>query len=286
MSDAGDLVDLDCAVRADWEGLRDRLTAYVDDMADGAVLTVRAMAGREPADGCAPWMQLLRRGELVFVTGPSNEHLAPAYHLDRDAEQWMLDRGLDDVFAHLAAPDDLELGDLFADVAGCAQEGMPRRLAGQVVEALQQVYGVLHPAMLTFHEERDDTRALLRQGLAQLHGGPVEPDTGGVSALTLAGRPYRVSADSTAPVIRIDGPVVVDVVDVRAARAWLPRFNLQAPLGELYLDGDQVRVRATLLATPFVPEHLDSGLALVTQFVEMVEPKLVDRAGGRSPRGG
>lgn len=313
MSDTGDLIDLDHAVRTGWEQLRADLVGYVDRMPDGAVLTVRALVGEEPVGGCAPWVRVQRHGPLVFVTGPSNAHLAPAHRLDEAAEGWMTEHGWDDVFAHLAAPEGLELGDHYADVGSRVQARTPDRVAGQVVDALREVYGVVHPAMLVVRGERDEgawtgvgrfapegaagvacdrghpggAGGLTREVgavLARRQGAPVEPDVAGGYAVRVAGTRFRVRARGDAAVVEVDGAVVVDVGDVRAARAWLPRLNMTSPWGELYLDGRQVRLRATLLAAPFVPDHLTRGLALLARQVEVAAPKLVVRAGGRRSR--
>lgn len=313
MSDTGDLIDLDHAVRTGWEQLRADLVGYVDRMPDGAVLTARALVGEEPVGGCAPWVRVQRHGPLVFVTAPSNAHLAPAHRLDEAAERWMTEHGWDDVFAHLAAPGGLDLGDHFADVGSRVQARAPDRLAGQVVDALREAYGVVHPAMLLVRGERDEGawRAVGRivpegaggagsapvhpgtasgltaevgAALARHQGAPVEPDATGGYAVPVAGTRFRVRARGDASVVEVDGALVVDVVDVRAARAWLPRLNMTSPWGELYLDGSQVRLRANLLAAPFVPEHLARGLALLERQVEVAAPKLVARAGGRRSR--
>jgi hypothetical protein len=154
-------VDVDQATALAWSRFHQLLVDGFErhDGADGGrIWATFRVPGAVADSGPTPAVRVFRPSQAqgIYVWIADTDHLDPAYRVGEDARRFLVDNGWE------------QLGSTFA----VRDEPDTRALAAQVMHALRQVFGVVHPAFL---ELGNGALALMGPGWAALVG-PVEAD--------------------------------------------------------------------------------------------------------------
>ncbi len=282
-------------------GLADRLAELgVDE-----ILIVEALAGTEPDDGAAPYVQFCAWGEDMLRGEVAGNHvLAPAYELDAAGESALRELGYD---APTYAPDEAADGGSLNFHIDIAQE-QADRLAVMSVRALREVLGVPHPALLSgdlvadappepgaaeraqVDEEaaafpyggQEELTELVDAALTPYFGHPPRHDDDGDIPVDLGSTVLFVRVCETVPVIELFACVATDVQDAARAAFEINVLNRDVRYVKFRLVGDSILADLHLPAWPFAPEQLRATLAVMTGAIEQVAEDLQARVGGRA----
>ena len=188
-------------------------------------------------------------------------------------------------------------------------------LASEIVALLRDGFGVIHPSLLGVGADIWDTSPagpdtdgsfgdlpalppharrlahrpsghehLMRVVLATLAPRfgqrPIQDSDGDIPVRRQQSVTYvRVLPDR--PVVELLCWPVVDIHDLDAARIEVNILNRDNPLVNVVLDEDRVLVRASVLAMPFVPSHLEDLLEGFSELMDRITPDLALRVNGR-----
>lgn len=188
-------------------------------------------------------------------------------------------------------------------------------LAVEIVRLLQEGFGVAHPSLLDVGDDIWNTTApgpesdgaygdlppvppaarrlahpvrdhdhLMSVVLATLapHFGhvPVRDSDGDIPVSRQHAVTF-VRVLSHRPVVELCCWPVLDIRDLDAARIEVNILNRDNPVANVVLDEDRLLVRATVLAQPFVPKHLEDLLDGFTALMDEITPDLAARVQGR-----
>jgi hypothetical protein len=295
---------LDAATARAWRefqaGLGDRLT----ELADGDVLLVDVLVGDEPDGGAAPYVQFCAWGEGMLRGEVAGNHvLAPAHELGRAGERVLLELGYD--APTYGTDEEPDAGSLNFHVD--LPQGQADRLAVMTVRALRDVFGVVHPALLSGdvvgaapregaaaeraqgEEEaaifpqggHEELTALVDAALTPYFGHPPVHDDDGDIPVYLGSTALFVRVCQAVPVIELFACVATGVQDTARATFEVNVLNRDVRHVKFRVVGDSVLADLQLPAWPFAPEQLRTMLAMMTSAVEEVAGDLQARVGGR-----
>lgn len=294
--------DLSHATARAWSRFQVRLADHLATMVEDDTLVVSAETAVDEEDGAAPYVQFCAWGDQVRCEAVSNDFLAREYHLDGVGTLALLELGY-------GAPHDGCSGspNFFVDLRATDVD----RAAAMAMRALRDVFGVPHPAFLKSDElEPDDEedrelptveeppttdepvaryphggaeelRRLVDEALTPFFGHEPHHDDDGDIPVVNGSSLVFVHVCEEVPVVRLVSCVVKDVQNLEQARLEVGLLNRDVdPLKFVVVD-DNVMASVHLPAWPFVPEHLRSTLALVSETVDRVDDDLALRVRGR-----
>lgn len=266
--------DWDDSIEAAWTAYAEALTEALDRMQTDDTLCLEASFAR------TPYLQVLKLEDEFLVEVSSNRF--NIRHLDEAA------------LARLA---DLSFQE--------PTDGMPNHwipigdgefAAGVIVMALRDVLGVVHPSFLSgtpiswvpdqlpMANPRptgpEHLKSLIDQTLIALTGEEPERDEDGDIPIRTGHSIAYVMPHPTEPVIRMVALVVDDVRDPVAAENAITRLNRKVGGAKFILKGDRIAATFELIASPFVPEHLELALSRFCDIVAEHDLGLAHRCGG------
>lgn len=297
MSEFADF-DLDRSVSRAWKGFQARLADYLVSMTDTDSLVIDVVAGEEPDEGAAPYVQFAGfGGDHLRGEVSGNGYLASEYQLDAREEQvlaqqgWTEPDGSRNYYVQLPTSD----GD---------------RLAVMTVRALRDVFDVPHPAFLATHDveaaerlgltgapddvepENDEPLAVIPESaehlqqlvddaLTPLFGHPPVRDEDGDIAVPYNSTLVFVRVYEDEPLVDIFGSVVTGVTDLDAARVEVGILNRDIKFIKFLVMGDRVLAQLQIPSYPFAPQVLRNMLQFMSQALDSLDDDLALRTGGR-----
>jgi hypothetical protein len=290
--------DLDRSVSRAWKGFQARLADYLVGMTDEDSLVINVVAGEEPEEGSAPYVQFAGfGGDRVRGEVCSNRYLAREYQFDAQRARVLERQGWQ-------WPD--ESANFYAQLPTIDGD----RLAVMAVRALRDVFDVPHPAFLAagsptaaerlgltgapegVDSEEDEPLSIVPESaehLQQLVDDALTPVFGHVPAKDSDGDipvPYnstlvfiRVYQDE--PLIDIFGCVVTDVTDLEAAHIEAGILNRDVKFIKFFVAGDNVVAQLQIPSYPFSPLVLRNMLQFMSSALDEIDDDLALRTGGR-----
>ncbi|MGN6575116.1 MAG: T3SS (YopN, CesT) and YbjN peptide-binding chaperone 1, partial [Nocardioides sp.] len=281
-------------------GLADRLAELETD----DVLVVDVLVGHKPEGGAAPYVQFCAWGEQMLRAEVAGNHvLAAPYELDEAGERALLAFGYD--APTYGIDDEPDAGSLNFHLDLPQQQA--DRLAVMSCRALREVFGVVHPALLsadggvaaphepgaaeraradeapaTFpHGGHEELTALVDAALTPYFGHPPRHDDDGDIPIDLGSTALFVRVCETVPVVEMFACVATDVQDAERAAFEVNVLNRDVRHVKFRLVGDCILADLQLPAWPFAPEQLRAMVSLMSSAVEEVSGDLQARVGGR-----
>lgn len=188
-------------------------------------------------------------------------------------------------------------------------------LAVQVVEVLREGFDVVHPALLgvpthvwdttapvdAFSDltgevaplpdaqldvahpvaDRAELETLMLATLARVFGRPPRRDEDGDVPVASERNLTWVRVDDTSPSIHLFCWPVVGIANDEAARTEVRILSRRFPVVSFVQEEDRIFARATVLAQPFVPQHLTDLLGNFTTLMDRICIDLAERVQGR-----
>jgi len=292
-------LDLDQVTAKAWRCFRRELADRIANMEPGDVLKVAVEAAAdEPESGCAPYIQFCRgQGDSVLGEVSGNRYLPAAHHLDKDARRrlteigWSRPKPKHDLFNF-----GTEVDQSHAD-----------QLAVMAVNALQEVFAVMHPAFLVGDvqigedpdlphantvEPPDEPLAITSDGrkhldqlvdqalLPMLGQVPNRDDDGDIPVVSGTAVVF-VRTGPHVPVITLWAEVAVEIGDLDRAKFEVAVLNREQPFAKFVVLDDRIVAQVHLPAAPFAPQHLRQMLAMMCELADEVDDDLAVRVRGR-----
>ncbi|MDQ4006771.1 MAG: hypothetical protein M3211_01585 [Actinomycetota bacterium] len=299
--------DLDRTTTRAWGRFQSDLADHVVAMDDGDVLVVDAESSLDDAaTGAAPYVQFCAwSDDLVRAEVSSNEYLDDGVWLDDDGETALLDLGWNPPTHAVDEEADSGSANFYLDV----ERREADRLAAMAVAALRDVFGVPHPAFLSWPapaagdvsagdddpvgtdrsdeplavmpESADHLRTLAAAALTPPDGPAIEFDDEGDIPLPIGSALLWVRVHETAPVVELFSFVVRGAFDRQRAAFEVGVLNRDTRMVKFVLLDDAVLATVHLSAMPFAPRHLRALAAAMADVVDRVDDDLVARVGGQ-----
>ncbi|MFL6026658.1 MAG: T3SS (YopN, CesT) and YbjN peptide-binding chaperone 1 [Friedmanniella sp.] len=285
--------DLDRSTADAWAGFRDRLTEVVSIIDDSADLTISA---ESPSGDQAPFLRFsspawhLVRCEAVGVPSAGGSRLAAA---------------------QLAAM--VELGWRKPTTSGPRptdsfwiedSQDNSERVSGLAVAVLRDVLGVPHPVFLApdqlgevlrgalpseqglelAHPAPDQQQldALVDRELTRMYGHPPMRDGEGDVAFRVGSTMLFLRTSPDGQEVTVFAAVVHDVEGRSRAAEVLNDLNVEARWVKFQLVRDRVFVTFSVLARPFVPEHLQHAVRILSEVADGIDDELASKLHGRT----
>ena len=291
--------DIESSTAEAWRRFQARLADRLVELGEGETLLIEAEVGAEELEGAAPYVQFAGFGNGAMLRGEvsSNVYLDERHRLDEHQVARLVEQGW-------ARPTD-ESPNYHRDVP----VGEGDRLAVGAVSVLRDVLGVTHPAFLicedletftpkplpprpardaepveplaTIPESHEHLQELVDTALTLLFGEPPEKDPDGDIPVPYGSSLVFVRVDPEAPVVHLFSPVVLDVTDRERAAFEVNVLNRDVGFLSFHLSGDRIVALLQLPAWPFVPEHLRTMLASMSERLDDLDEDLAARVGGR-----
>jgi hypothetical protein len=295
--------------REAWSSFQARLGDHLAAMEQDDVLVVEVLGTEEDEGGALPYLQFCAWGDGMLRGEVSSNHvLTASRQLDAGGEAAVEALGFaGPTYGRDDEPDSgslnfhVDLGRTEAD-----------RLAVMSVRALRDVFGVLDPAFLEAEgltadapvavppsvggvspdepaavfprDGAEQLRELVDEALTPYFGHVPEHDDDGDIPVEVGDTCLYVRVHEEIPVVEIFGCIATGAEDLAQAAFEVAVLNRDVRFVKFRLVGDAVVAYLHLPAWPFAPEHLRAMLAMTSEVVERVEPDLVARLAGTSPR--
>lgn len=285
--------DLDRTTARAWGELQDELTARLEAMEPDDSYVIGTEGPDWEAGELTPYVQFARDADHFHLEVSSNQFLTGRHQLSPGAEAALAELGL-------AEPDEEGSPNhhLVAPVADAP------RLAVIAVRVLRDVLGIPHPAFLepnqtcedptvdtswvdedepevTTPRDRDHLQELVDRALAPVFGQMPRHDDDGDIPVTAGTAMLFVRVLPQVPVVQLFSCVVEQVSDLDAAAFEVGVLNRDSLFIRWVLLDDRVMAYVNLPSYPFVPEHLRSVVAHMSNTVDEVDDDLAVRVGGR-----
>lgn len=269
----------------------------------------------DESERCAPYVQAIAWGkDMLRIEAASNHYLCEPFVLGSMQVEALVDLGWWEPTDALDHEADGGSVNFWVDLEVREAD----RAAVLLVRALREVYGCLHPTLLSTTglypesagdhggwkggEEADDTsvaafddlglcwpsdraelEAAVLTALGVLRGEPVEPDADGDVPVPVGRSLAFVRVMSGRPGIELFAYLVTDLEDAdpQVLARELNILNRQHETFSFYAVDDLVLMRQVLIAVPFVPLHLKIALESFCGGLDNVARDLVERVGGR-----
>jgi len=301
--------DLDRSVQRAWSDFRERLADHIARMVDDDYLILSALDGDEEASGSAPYAQFCAFGEgAVRCEVSSNAFLEERVALTASDEAALVKAGWNapgDEGGH-GSPNfyiDLELDH--------ADQG-----AAMAIGVFREVWGVAHPTFLdasawnddgplgfdvgrdvlavsqvespelpeaVMPDDHDELVELVDRTLAVRFGKPPIKDDDGDIPVRSGSALVFVRVKPDAPVVTIFAPLVKGITNRTRAAEMLSDLNRDKPFAKFFLNDDYVIASIQLPCLPFVPQHLQDMLTLMSKVADEIDEELAEDLGGRLP---
>lgn len=292
--------DLERTTARAWSHLQVDLAARVAELGDEEYLVVGVEPGED--DEVRPYVQFAVDGSSLRFEVSSNEYLTGVRRLVASEEAALQALGLEEPTVDAEHADaDGGSPNYFLD----AEISDADRLAVMAVRVLRDVFSVPHPAFLAseglyrggpagpedFVEvdepvaivptDRDHLCALVDEALAPVFGRVPEHDDDDDIPVVRGSALVFVRVRTDGPIIEIFSSVVGQITDLETAAFEVAVLNRDSVFIRYVLAGDRVMAYLCLPAHPFVPAHLHSMLALMSEAADVVDGDLARRVGGR-----
>lgn len=311
-----DNVDLDRATGLAWSRFRVALGDHIVAMGDDDILVIDAESSLdEEADGAAPYVQFCAYGEdSVRAEVSSNEYLDAEVMLDEVQEDLLVELGwAAPAYACDERPDH---GSANFYVDATRREG--DRLAVMAVGALRDVFGVPHPAFLSWppadepddaetadadaetadddaeawSEQADEPLAAQPRSSEHLHelvesaltapGGPaIQYDEDGDIPIPTGSGMLYVRVHDEVPVVELFSLVVRGIKERERAAFEVGVLNRDTRMIKFVLLGDSVIASLHLPAVPFAARQLRLMVSMMSGVLDRIDGDLIARVGGR-----
>ena len=288
MADVDDF-DLDRSTDQAWTDFQARLAEVVSVMDDTADLTIGVESvSEEPA----PFLRFSAdRPDRIRCEAAGNATLGPEFRLSDQQE------------AALTA-----LGWQPPSVAGPRpspnfwvedEQERSDHVSALAVAALRDVYGVQHPVFLAPDQLGEVLRgpapdpappvgrarqldALVDRELARMYGHPPMRDADGDVAIRVGSTMLFLRTSPDGQEVVVFAAVVHDVAGRSRAAEVLNDLNVEARWVKFQLVRDRVFVTFSVLARPFVPEHLQHAVTIVSEVADGIDDDLAAKLHGRT----
>lgn len=303
----GELVEFDEGVETAWREFRQRLGDVLTALQRGEVIRVAAYA---PAIGMAPppWVRIRLVRNRLIANVPLPRGRAIEQHRWAAVQAYLEDSWWD------APVDGARARWQQVSWHLKTSRGYADWLAVQVIELLRDGFDVLHPSLLhaparlwdttpptvpvagarvpaplpesefsIAHEVRcrEELQSLVLATLAPRFQQPLELDCDGDLPVVHGHTTTFVRVPQDSPTVELFAWPVVELRNEAAARTEVRILNRDYPIISFVLEEDRICARATVLAFPFVPRHLDDLLTSFTRLMDRICSDLADRVQGR-----
>ncbi|MGO4955682.1 T3SS (YopN, CesT) and YbjN peptide-binding chaperone 1 [Luteococcus sp. Sow4_B9] len=304
-----DAFDFDASTNQAWALFGERLAEVVSVIEDGGTLVV----GTGAADEGAPYVRFTcgvrpSREELptVVAEASTNASLGERYHLTPSQLAELLDLGWRE-----PAPGGPGSPNLWAEHV----QDETSDLADLALATLRDVFGVPHPVFLapdqlaeilapapsvvegsaerlvapaprdavavTWPSNREELVELVRAQLAAMFGHEPLRDDEGDFAIRVGSGMVFVRCTADAREVLLFSVLVHDLEGRGRAVEVLNDLNCESRFGRFALYKDRVFVSMSLLARPFVAQHLEEGVTIVSQITDGIDDDLAAKLRGR-----
>ena len=289
-----------------WQDFRGRLADALDAMVDDDVMVIEVETGtpEEELEGAAPYVQFLcwDDGRALRAEVAGNDYLDPRHALSEEAEDLLVEIGWE-------RPD--------ADSSNFWTMGEVResdRLAAMAVRALQEAFGVLHPAFLVgdvpavddiaddlaplfpvadgpetladdeplavMPESEEHLRQLVDAALAPMLGGEVSHDADDDIPIATGSSMLFVHVEDERPEVRVFAVLVHDIAHPERLPVELDILNREQRFARFYCQGDRVLLSHEVCAVPFAARQLRAVVADLLMRLDTLARDLAARVGG------
>ena len=306
MADMDDF-DLDRSTAGAWAEFEARLAEVISMVDDSGDLTIGTESGS--ADP-SPFVRFSSpRPHWVRCTAAGNANLGADRQLGPEQVQAMTDLGWHPPDEQPArSPEDGQGTPAARDfwVEGSQEEA--EQLAAVSVAALRDVYGVPHPVFLapdqldevlrgptpveqpggppvlaggqvTVQGQLDD---LVDAELTRLYGHPPIRDSEGDVAIRVGSTMIFLRTSPDGQEVVLFSAVVHDLAGRSRAAEVLNDLNVAARWVKFQLIRDRVFVTFSVLARPFVPEHLRQAVRILSEVADGIDEELATKLDGRT----
>jgi hypothetical protein len=286
--------DLDRSTAQAWTGFQARLSEVISMIDDSADLTVSAESG---SDGPAPF---------VRFSSPERDLLRAEAAGDADLGEGRLSDEQCATLVELGWCPPLRTG-VRPTPHYWVEDGQDQsdRVSALAVGALRDVYGVPHPVVLAPDQlgevlrgpvptasalepagpARGDQRrldALVDRELTRMYGHPPLRDREGDVAMRVGSTMLFLRTSPDGQEILVFAAVVHDVEGRSRAAEVLNDLNVEARWVKFQLVRDRVFVTLSVLARPFVPEHLQHAVQILSEVADGIDDELAAKLHGRT----
>jgi hypothetical protein len=297
MADMDDF-DLDRSTADAWAGFQSRLSEVVSMMDDSGDLTISAESEGE----AGPFLRFSSPGrDLVRCEAASNATLGANHRLDAEQVQAMTALGWQEPCADGPRPTP---NYWFEDTQDHCD-----RVSGMAVAALRDVFGVPHPVFLAPDQltevlrgptpgEPSVTVPVVREAgptdpqrrldelvdaeLTDLYGHPPLRDGEGDVAIRVGSTMIFLRTSADGQEVVVFAAVVHDIAGRSRAAEVLNDLNVEARWVKFQLVRDRVFVSLSVLARPFVAEHLRQAVRIMSQVADGIDEELAAKLNGRT----
>ncbi|WP_231930414.1 T3SS (YopN, CesT) and YbjN peptide-binding chaperone 1 [Friedmanniella luteola] len=288
MADVDDF-DLDRSTAQAWTDFQARLAEVVSVMDDTADLTIGVESvSEEPA----PFLRFSAPAQdRIRCEAAGNATLGPDFRLDEQQVATLTALGWQAPTAAGPRPspnfwveDEQERSD---------------RVSALAVAALRDVYGVQHPVFLAPDQLTEVLRgpapgsravldraqqldALVDEELTRMYGHPPMRDADGDVAIRVGSTMLFLRTSPDGQEVTVFAAVVHDVDGRSRAAEVLNDLNVEARWVKFQLIRDRVFVTFSVLARPFVPEHLQHAVSILSEVADGIDEDLAAKLHGRT----
>nr|WP_307804383.1 YbjN domain-containing protein [Microlunatus capsulatus] len=288
MADVDDF-DLDRSTEQAWTDFQARLAEVVSVMDDSADLTIGVESvSEEPA----PFLRFsAEHRDRIRCEAAGNATLGPAFRLSGEQTAALTGLGWQ-------APGDTgprPTPNFWVE----EEQERSERVAALAVAALRDVYGVQHPVFLAPDQLGEVLRgpapdpapavgraqqldALVDRELTRMYGHPPMRDADGDVAIRVGSTMLFLRTSPDGQEVVVFAAVVHDVAGRSRAAEVLNDLNVEARWVKFQLVRDRVFVTFSVLARPFVPEHLQHAVTILSEVADGIDEELATKLNGRT----
>lgn len=300
--------DLDRSTEQAWAQFTERLAEVVSVIDDNGSLTIGTPSLR---DEMVPYVRFVqidpddpRDDARIVLQASSNAHLGPSSQLTQPQVEEMTCLGWQ-------LPDEEELPNdgrlnrtgnpaheevlAHGDFWVLSSQNDCYDVAELAVTTLRTIFSVQHPVFLApdqlaeVLQPQDDSELdgpVLAQQVADelttMFGHPPFRDEEGDFAIRVGSTMVFIRATSDGEELLLFSVIVHDVDGRSRAVEVLNDLNVQSRYGRFALHQDRVLVTMSLMAKPFVPEHLHRAVRIMSQLSDGIDDELARKLHGRT----
>ncbi len=281
--------DLDRSTAQAWTEFGARLAEVVSVVDETADLTIAVESvSEEPA----PFVRFSAAGrDRVRAEAAGNATLGPVFRLGEEQSGALTALGWQPPTAHGPRPT--------ANFWVEDEQAHSERMSALAVAALRDVYGVQHPVFLAPDQLTEVLRgptpdttpvtgraqqldALVDQELTRMYGHRPLRDADGDVAIRVGSTMLFLRTSPDGQEVTVFAAVVHDVAGRSRAAEVLNDLNVEARWVKFQLVRDRVFVTFSVLARPFVPEHLQHAVTIVSEVADGIDEDLATKLHGRT----
>lgn len=281
--------DLDRSTAQAWTEFQARLAEVVSVIDETADLTIGVESVSEQP---APFVRFSAAGrDRVRAEAAGNTTLGPVFRL--------ADAQVDALLAQGWQPPSVAGSGSSPNFWAEEEQARSERVSELAVAALRDVYGVQHPVFLAPDQLTEVLRgptpeaapppgraqqldALVDRELTRMYGHPPMRDADGDVAIRVGSTMLFLRTSPDGQEVTVFAAVVHDVAGRSRAAEVLNDLNVEARWVKFQLVRDRVFVTFSVLARPFVPEHLHHAVRLLSEVADGIDDDLAAKLKGRT----